>query len=77
MLPSQKNNLKHDTCMAIDKKRKAWQEIWICTFSVNFFTAIKRHKDAIGKKGAYTGFSFPNLKFTTKIWNDYEIFGYD
>lgn len=46
-------------------------------FLCQFFTAIKRHKDAIGKKGAYTGFSFPNLKFTTKIWNDYEIFGYD
>lgn len=46
-------------------------------FLCQFSTAIRRHKDAICKKGAYTGFSFPNLKFTTKIWNDYEIFGYD
>lgn len=45
-------------------------------FLCQFSTAIG-DKDAIGKKGAYTGFSFPNLKFTTKIWNDYEIFGYD
>lgn len=62
--------------MAIDKKEKHDRKFGF-VLSLSIFYSNRRHQDAIGKKGAYTGFSFPNLKFTTKIWNDYEIFGYD